>query len=88
VTSSLGRHTYVESKSLARFCCELLNLQHLAESAFFEIASSIEAQTRQVLHPLVSFQSFPGSDLEESDPNVHKPANNPSLRSEGPISST
>jgi hypothetical protein len=31
--SSLGIQTYFESKSLARFCCEFLNLQHLAESA-------------------------------------------------------
>jgi hypothetical protein len=34
VTSSLGIHPYIESKSLARFCCDYLNLQHLAESAF------------------------------------------------------
>src|SRR6266849_5585223 len=46
-TSSLGIQTYFESKSLARFCCELLNLQHLAESAFFKSLSPNEAQTRQ-----------------------------------------
>jgi hypothetical protein len=50
VTSSLGSHTYVESKSLVRFCCELLNLQHLAESAFFDLVPPNEAQTRQVRH--------------------------------------
>src|SRR5450755_2200545 len=49
-TSSLGSQTYIESKSLARFCCELLNLQHLAESAVFESVPPNEAQTRQVLH--------------------------------------
>jgi hypothetical protein len=35
-TSSLGIQTYVGSKSLARLCCEFLNLQRLAESAFSE----------------------------------------------------
>jgi len=30
----LGIQTYVGSKSLARFCCDFLNLQRLAESAF------------------------------------------------------
>ncbi len=33
-TSSLGSQAFVKSKSLARFCCEFLNLQRLAESAF------------------------------------------------------
>jgi hypothetical protein len=33
-TSSLGIQTYVGSKSLARFCCDFLNLQRLAESVF------------------------------------------------------
>src|SRR5208337_4971963 len=33
-TSSLGIQTYFESTSLARFCCEFLNLHRLAESAF------------------------------------------------------
>jgi hypothetical protein len=41
-TSSLGINTYVESKSLARFCCVFLNLQRLAESA----KSDFVAQTR------------------------------------------
>jgi hypothetical protein len=41
-TSSLGIQTYVGSKSLARFCCEFLNLQRLAESAF----SKFDAQSR------------------------------------------
>src|SRR5258705_9526454 len=49
-TSSLGSQASVESKSLARICCELLNLQHLAESAFFESAPPNEAPTRQALH--------------------------------------
>ena len=49
-TSSLGRRTYVESKSLARFCCEFLNLHHLAESAISEPVPPNEAQTRQLLH--------------------------------------
>src|SRR5450432_2049570 len=46
-TSSLGIQTYFESKSLARLCCELLNLQHLAESAFSQSVNSNEARTRQ-----------------------------------------
>jgi hypothetical protein len=49
-TSSLGSHAYIESKSLARFCCELLNLQRLAESAFSITVPPNEAQTRHVLH--------------------------------------
>ena len=40
MTSSLGIQTFIESKSLARFCCEFLNLQHLAESAFSKSAAS------------------------------------------------
>src|ERR1035438_10395737 len=47
-TSSLGIQTYVGSKSLARFCCEFLNLQRLAESAFSRIDRLNEAQTRHV----------------------------------------
>ena len=43
-TSSLGIKTCVESKSLARFCCELLNLQRLAESAFSRFVIPIETQ--------------------------------------------
>src|ERR1017187_1077846 len=50
-TSSLGIQTYVGSKSLARFCCEFLNLQRLAESAFSGFDRLNEAQTRHVLHP-------------------------------------
>jgi hypothetical protein len=46
-TSSLGNQTLVESKSLARFCCEFLNLQHLAESAKPKFIEEIEAQMRQ-----------------------------------------
>ena len=51
-TSSLGIQTYVGSKSLARFCCDFLNLQHLAESAFSKLASSNEARTRHVPPPV------------------------------------
>src|ERR1700728_2492675 len=50
MTSCLGSHTYVESKSFVRFCCEFLNLQHFAESAFFNSVPPNEAQMRQVLH--------------------------------------
>jgi hypothetical protein len=50
-TSSLGIQTYFESKSLARFCCEFLNLQRLAESAFSKSNHPNEAQTRQVPKP-------------------------------------
>ena len=46
-TSSLGSHAYFESKSLARFCCEFLNLQRLAESAFSKAVIPNEARTRQ-----------------------------------------
>ena len=47
VTSSLGNHAFIESKSLACFCCEFLNLQRLAESVFFKSVGPIEAQMRQ-----------------------------------------
>jgi hypothetical protein len=43
LTSSLGIQTYFESKSLARFCCDFLNLQRLAESAFGHFVTAIEA---------------------------------------------
>jgi hypothetical protein len=43
---SLAIQTYFESKSLVRFCCEFLNLQHLAESAFSRVERLNEAQTR------------------------------------------
>jgi hypothetical protein len=46
---SLGIQTYVGSKSLARFCCEFLNLQRLAESVFSKLDRPNEAQTRQLL---------------------------------------
>src|ERR1700679_2965409 len=46
-TSSLGSQTYVGSKSLAGFCCEFLNLQRLAESAFCGFVIPNETQTRQ-----------------------------------------
>jgi hypothetical protein len=49
-TSSLGIQTFFESKSLARFCCEFLNLQPLVESAFSRLDLSNEAQMRHVLH--------------------------------------
>src|ERR1700674_2126479 len=49
-TSSLGIQTYFESKSLARFCCDFLNLQRLAESAFSRFDHPNEAQTRHELH--------------------------------------
>ena len=56
-TSSLGSYPNIESKSLARFCCELLNLQHLAKSAFSDSVRLNEAQTRQVL--LLSDRAIP-----------------------------
>jgi hypothetical protein len=42
-TSSLGIHPLIESKSLARFCCDFLNLQRLAESAFCHFVTAIES---------------------------------------------
>jgi len=42
-TCGLGSPTYVGSKSVARFCCEFLNLQHLAESAFSKLHQPNEA---------------------------------------------
>jgi hypothetical protein len=42
-TSSLGIHPSIESKSLARFCCDFLNLQRLAESAICHFVTAIEA---------------------------------------------
>jgi len=47
-TSCLGRHTSFESKSLARFCCELLNLQPLAKSAYSKSVEPNKAQSRQI----------------------------------------
>jgi hypothetical protein len=41
-TSSLGIHAFVGSRSLARFCCGLLNLQRLAESAPCDFVTLIE----------------------------------------------
>src|SRR5215471_17815338 len=61
-TSSLGIQPYFESKPLARFCCEFLNLQHLAESAFSIFDRPIEAQTRHV-----RFQSLDASRPPRSD---------------------
>ena len=52
-TSSLGIQTYFESKSLARFCCDFLNLQHLAESAFSKSIHLNEAQIRHALRTCV-----------------------------------
>src|SRR5450432_163213 len=64
MTSSLGIQTYFESKSLARFCCEFLNLQRLAESAFSRLAGPNEAQTRHVLPQLGDvLKAFVGSRL-------------------------
>jgi hypothetical protein len=54
LTSSLGIHAFIESKSLARFCCELLNLQRLAKSASCKSVSPNEAQTRHVPSDLVA----------------------------------
>ena len=47
-TSSLGIQASVESKSLARFCCDFLNLQCLAESAFSKFSAANEAQMRHL----------------------------------------
>ena len=55
-TSSLGIQTYVGSKSLARFCCDFLNLQHLAESAFSKSVDPNEAQTRHVSYARSNMQ--------------------------------
>jgi hypothetical protein len=41
-TSSLGIQAYFESKSLARFCFDFLNLQPLAESVFGYFVTAIE----------------------------------------------
>src|ERR1035438_9455375 len=49
VTSSLGSQTYVGSRTLARFCCESLNLQRLAKSAFSKFKHPNEAQMRHAL---------------------------------------
>jgi hypothetical protein len=47
-TSSLGRYTSFESKSLVRFCCELLNLQPFAKSAYSKSVGPNKAQSRQI----------------------------------------
>ena len=69
-TSSLGIQPFIESKSLARFCCEFLNLQYLAESAFFKSVISIEAQTRQVLSVLPRALHFEVDPSSTEVPNV------------------
>jgi hypothetical protein len=46
-TSSLGIHAFVGSKSLARSCCDLLNLQRLAESALSSFVGVNETRMRQ-----------------------------------------
>jgi hypothetical protein len=78
-TSSLGRHTFFESNTLARFCSEFLNLQHLAKSAFSKIVTPNEAQTRQVPQAIVRTIIDPAKDtdvtalrlcLEKLVPNV------------------
>ena len=48
-TSSLGSCQFIESTSLARFCCEFLNLQHFAKSAFSALVPPNEAQTRHLV---------------------------------------
>src|ERR1017187_10094246 len=48
---SLVIQTYVGSRTLARFCCEFLNLQRLAESAFSKFEHANEAQMRHALPP-------------------------------------
>jgi hypothetical protein len=50
-TSSLGIHPLIESKSLARFCCDFLNLQRFAESAVSEFVILNEARMRQQFSP-------------------------------------
>ena len=62
---SLVSPTYVGSKSLARFCCEFLNLQHLAESAFSKLPQPNEAQSRQAMMDLaeLSYLTPSGSAL-------------------------
>jgi hypothetical protein len=42
-----GSRPYVECQSLARFCCELLNLHRLAESAEDEAVTLFEARMRK-----------------------------------------
>jgi hypothetical protein len=70
-TSSLGIQTYFESKPLARFCCEFLNLQHLAESAFGKSVHPNEAPSRQVPHPT---DMGPDRRLTECWPTVSRTA--------------
>src|SRR5689334_7951179 len=50
-TSSLGIYPSIESKPLARFCCEILNLQRLAESVSSSSVESNEAQMRHLFRP-------------------------------------
>ena len=70
-TSSLGIHPYIESKSLARFCCDFLNLQRLAESAFSIFNLLNEAGTRQTFRcrHTVRAHSSNGRDLKDSSRN-------------------
>ncbi len=80
-TSSLGIQTYFESKSLARFCCEFLNLQRLAESAFFGLGRPNEAQTRHVLpHPGDVLKSGRFSNLRLATRSFIKPGNSDRYR--------
>ena len=74
-TSSLGIQTYVGSKSLARFCCDFLNLQRLAESAFSKLDRANEAQTRQVLPQ--------SGDLSNSSQSRRLPLNQTRIKRNG-----
>jgi len=72
-TSSLGIQTYVGSKSLARFCCEFLNLQRLAESAFSKLDRANEAQMRHVLPQSGDVSNSLAVTKAPFEPNENKP---------------
>jgi hypothetical protein len=57
-TSSLGIQTYVGSKSLARFCCEFLNLRRCAESAFFKLAAQMRHKRDTCFSSLDMFRTY------------------------------
>jgi hypothetical protein len=70
----LGINRFIESKSLARFCCEFLNLQRLAESAcFIFITQMRHKRGKRFARPtLDSFRSPPADrPVGARDSNPH-----------------
>ena len=81
-TSSLGSRPYIGSKSLAHFCCEFLNLQPLAESAFSKLPQLNKARFETSLAPSEKSASVLGP---ASEGNVAIRRNGVQFASESPV---